>query len=77
MNYNQSPLRIYVHCPKDDCGCHRAAVTFLHSWGIEAAFQYDGDHYLEVVIPDGWSQGEIKRFGNALSRNLTVGESAE
>ena len=44
----------------------RAAVTLLHSWGIEAAFQYDGDHYLEFVISDEWCHVESKRFGNSL-----------
>ena len=77
MSYITSPFRIYVHCPNDECRCHRSARNFLRSWGLEASFQFDGDHYLEFVIPDGWSQGEIKRFGNALSRNLTVGDSAE
>ena len=77
MNYIKSPFKIYVHCPNDDCGCHRAAVSFLHSWGLEASFQFDGDHYLEFVIPDDWSPVELKRFGNALSRNLTTDDSAE
>jgi len=45
---------------------HRAAVTLLHSWGNEASFQYDGNHYLEFVILNDWPQVESKRFGNSL-----------
>lgn len=77
MNYSQSPFRIYVHCPNDECGCHRSARNFLHSWGLEASLQFDGDHYLEFTIPQGWSQVKIKRFSDALSRNLTTNDSGE
>lgn len=72
MSYITSPLRIYVHCPDAKCGCHRAALTFLHSWGIEASFEYDGEHYLEFSVPSNWSKVELARFTDALNRNITV-----
>lgn len=77
MSYIKSPLRIYVHCPNAECDCHRAALTFLHSWGIEPSFEYDGDHYLEFVVPPGWSVADLKRFTDALSLNLTVRDEGE
>jgi hypothetical protein len=77
MSYLSSPFRIYVHCSNADCGCHRAALTFLHSWGIEAAFGYDGEHFLEFVVPVEWPQVQIKRFADALNQNLTVEDSGE
>lgn len=73
MNYSQTPFKIYVHCP-NDCGCHRSARSFLHSWGLEATLQFDGDHYLEFTIPQDWSQERIKRFCDALNTNLRTVE---
>ena len=67
-----SPFRIYVHCPNAECGCHRAALTFLHSWGLEASFGYDGDHYLTFVIPENWPQVRIDHFTDRLDRNIVV-----
>lgn len=75
MSYITSPFRIHVHCPDAKCGCHRAALAFLHSWGIEPSFGYDGNHYLEFVLPAEWSQVEIRRFTDALNRQSTVKES--
>ncbi len=77
MSYITSPLRIYVHCPDDKCGCHRAALAFLHSWGIEPSFGYDGNHYLEFVVPAEWPKVQIRRFTDALNQQITVKDTEE
>ena len=72
MSYTKSTFKIYVH---DDCGCHRDARNFLHSWGIEASLQYDeGYHYLEFTIPQDWSQVKINRFSKELRERLKIGD---
>ena len=76
MSYLKSPFQIYVHCRNDGCECHRDARNFLHSWGIEASFGYDGDHYLEFTVPQGWSQDKIKKFSDALSKKLKIVEAS-
>ena len=65
-------MKLYVHCPDASCGCHHAALAFLKSWGIEVSFGYDGDHYLNYVVPPEWSQGRLDRFTSALNRNIVV-----
>jgi hypothetical protein len=64
------PIKLYVHCPDANCGCHQAAVEFLRSWGLEPSFGHDGDHYLTFVIPADWPQVRIDHFTDALNQNV-------
>jgi hypothetical protein len=56
-------MKLYTCCPCEDCGGFQAALSFLHSWGIEPEIGHDEDgHYLEFAVPRSWPRKKVQRF---------------